>query len=109
MAKAKKYDLSKVMSTAWMMVRKYGYTMSEALSQAWSVIKLRVRMVGGVVEFFYKKTDGSIRQAFGTLKDGIVGAVKGTGRVAPMHLQTYWDTEVEEWRSFKMVNLLSVA
>ena len=106
MAKATKYNLSKVMSTAWLFVRKYGYTMAEALRQAWANIKLHVRMQGGVVEFYYKKVDGTLRQAFGTLKEGLVCEVLGTGRTAPIYNQVYWDTEKGEWRSYKMINLL---
>ena len=40
---------------------------SECLKQAWAVLKLKLAMKKRVVEFYFQKVDGSIRQAFGTL------------------------------------------
>ena len=65
--KSFKETMREVMSLAWQMVKRNGYSISEALKVAWMNIKLRKAMVSKVVEFWYKKaTTGEIRQAFGT-------------------------------------------
>lgn len=67
MSTQKRNQLSEIMNLAWQMVRRNGYTMSEALKVAWTNIKLRALLHKKVVEFYFKKTDGTLRQAFGTL------------------------------------------
>ena len=109
MATEKRNQLKEIMSLAWSFVRKNGYSMSEALKCAWANIKLRSMLHKKVVEFFFKKTDGTLRQAFGTLKENLIGEVKGTGRKPNDNLQVYWDTEKEEYRCFKKCNLVKIA
>lgn len=104
----KRETLSKIMSLAWQMVRKNGYTISEALKVAWQNFKLKAKMKKGVVRFYYRKVNGELREAFGTLSDKRVPETKETGRKANSTLQTYYDTEREEWRSFKIANLVNV-
>lgn len=101
--------LHEVMSLAWQFVRKNGFTMSEALKCAWANMKLKLQMKSKIVEFYFKKTDGTLRQAFGTLKENLIGEVKGTGRKPNDNLQVYWDTEKEEYRCFKKCNLIKIA
>ena len=101
--------LHEVMSLAWQFVRKNGFTMSEALKCAWANMKLKLQMKSKIVEFYFKKTDGTLRQAFGTLKENLIGEVKGTGRKPNDNLQVYWDTEKEEYRCFKKCNLVKMA
>lgn len=45
---------------------------SECLKQAWAVLKLKLAMKKRVVEFYFQKVDGSIRQAFGTLQESLI-------------------------------------
>ena len=97
------------MRLAWQMVKKNGYTMSEALKVAWLNMKLKRQMKERIIRFYYRKVSGEIREAFGTLKESIVPETKGTGRKANETLFTYYDSEREEWRSFKKANLLSIA
>lgn len=100
--------MREIMRLAWSFVRKNGYTMSEALKCAWANVKLRAMLSNRIVEFYFKKTDGTLRQAFGTLKEGLIGEIKGTGRKTNDNLQVYWDTEKEEYRCFKKCNLIKV-
>ena len=102
-------DLSNIMHNAWGFVRRNGFTLSEALKQAWMLFKLKAKMRRGIVRFYYRKVDGSIREAWGTLADRLVPATLGTGRRPNPTVQTYYDTEREEWRCFKIANLLNVA
>lgn len=54
-----------------------------------------------VVRFAYRKNDGSIREAVGTLMKSMLPPTQGVGRPTPEHLQLYFDIEKQSWRSFK--------
>lgn len=101
--------LSRVMTLAWQLVKRNGFNISEALKCAWTNIKLIALLYNRIVEFYFKKTDGTMRQAFGTLKDDLIGEIKGTGRKSNDNVQVYWDTEKSEFRSFKKCNLIKIA
>lgn len=61
------------------------------------------------VQFFYQKVNGEIRQAFGTLRDEVINTiVKETGRKPNDNMFTYFDTERQEFRSFKKFNLIKI-
>ena len=108
MATEKRNLLKEIMNLAWSFVRKNGYSMSEALKCAWTNIKLRALLHKKVVEFYFKKTDGTLRQAFGTLMSGRIPETKGTKKTAD-NCQVYFDCEKEEWRCFKKCNLIKIA
>lgn len=101
--------MKEVMTLAWQFVRKNGYSMSEALKTAWANFKLKSKMKTGIVRFYFRKVDGSVREAFGTLSEKLMPETKGTGKKANDTLQTYFDTERGEFRSFKKANLVSIA
>lgn len=92
------------------MVRKNGYTMSEALKCAWVNFKLRAAMKERIVKFYFQKVDGSVREAYGTLKESLLPPTNGTdSRKKSDTVQTYYDTEKEAWRCFKLANLIKIA
>ena len=93
----------------WQFIRKNGYSRSEALKCAWANIKLRAAMKQRIVKFYFQKVDGSVREAFGTLKETLLPPTQGTGRKANDTLQTYFDTEKQEYRCFKKANLIKIA
>ncbi len=101
-------QMKDIMQMAWSFVRKNGYSMSEALKCAWVNIKLRALLHKKVVEFYFKKTDGTLRQAFGTLMSGRIPETKGTKKTAD-NCQVYFDTEKNEYRCFKKCNLIKIA
>lgn len=68
MSTTRKNQLKKVMQLAWQFVKKNGYTLSEALKVAWANVKLHTAMQTRIVKFYFQKVDGTIREAFGTLK-----------------------------------------
>lgn len=106
----KKSDFAAIMNAAWGFVRRNGYTLSEALTAAWTNFKLKVRMHREIVRFYFRKVDGTIREAWGTLAQHIIPATKGTDTRKPNPtIQTYFDTEKQEWRCYKTANLISVA
>lgn len=90
--------------TAWQFFKQTGLTFSECLKKAWANFKLRNKMQTQIVEFYYKKTNGEIRQAFGKLYD--TPAVKGV-RQNNENLFTYFDTVADGWRSFYKFNLVA--
>lgn len=103
-----KNQMKEVMSLAWSFVKRNGFSMSEALKVAWANLKLKAALKVKVVEFYFKKTDGTLRQAFGTLMSIRVPETKGTKKTAD-NCQVYFDCEKEEWRCFKKCNLIKIA
>ena len=102
-------QISEVMCLAWQMVKRNGYSMSEALKTAWMNIKLKAAMKERIVKFYFQKVDGSIREAYGTLKDSLLPDSKGTdNRKKSDTVQTYFDTERGEFRCFKKANLIKI-
>ena len=84
--------LSEVMTMAWQFVKRNGFTMGEALKTAWANMKLKVQLSKRIVEFYFKKTDGTLRQAFGTLVSERIPETKGVKKTAD-NCQVYFDTE----------------
>lgn len=106
----KKSDLRAIMQMAWQFVKRNGFTMSEALRAAWLNFKLKVAMAVRIVKFYFQKVDGSIREAYGTLNPAVMPAPNGnSNRRQNDTVQTYWDSEVQDFRCFKKANLLRIA
>lgn len=104
-----KNQMSELMKQAWMLVKVYGFSMAEAMKQAWQVLKLKSALKRGVVKFYYEKLDGTIRSAWGTLKDDLIPETKGTERKKNESLITYYDNEKASFRSFKVANFIKIA
>ena len=102
-----KSQMRQVMSDAWRIHRVTGESFSESLKRAWLLLKLKAQMKQKTVQFFYQKVNGEIRQAFGTLRDEVINTiVKETGRKPNDNMFIYFDTEKQEFRSFKKFNLI---
>lgn len=97
-----------VMNLAWQFIKKNGMSLSDALKKAWQNIKLRTMMQRRICKFYFQKVDGSIREAYGTLKESLVPATNGGNRKQNVTVQTFFDTEKGEWRCFKKANLVQV-
>jgi len=94
----------RLFNIAWA-VRKQFATFSEALKHAWKVIKLQYQLsTRTLVNFTYKKVDGSIRDAVGTLLS--VPAPKGGERKVNDGLLTYFDLQQNDWRCARVENLI---
>lgn len=100
-----KSQMKEVMSMAWRFFRITGQSFAECLKKAWANFKLVQRMKASIVKFYYQKVDGSIREAWGTLKD-VEDKVKGDRRAKNDTVQVYFDTEVNEFRCYKKLNLI---
>ncbi|MFC4213492.1 SH3 beta-barrel fold-containing protein [Pedobacter lithocola] len=95
---------SLVFKTAWQIASNFG-TFAEALKHAWELIKLKFAMMKGVVEFSYRKVDGSIRTAVGTLQMPHVN-YEYKGKPSTNKTLAYYDLEQGAFRCFKIENLI---
>lgn len=72
-----------------------------------TVKELIEKMSEGIVEFEFKKKDGSVRVAHGTLVSGLIDyEFKGSTAAQSDEVCVYWDTDKAAWRSFRKENLL---
>ena len=104
-----------VMSLAAHLQEEHNLDQSEALKKAHATFSLLEELHLGIVEFAYRKEDGTTRQARGTLKKGIAPDFdnyesKGTGNRRDNNntegIYTYWDLDRNAFRTFKSQNLL---
>lgn len=117
MSNERKSTLSQVMKLAWQFVKRNGFNLSTALKAAWANIKLKIALTGRIVKFYFSKVDGTIREAYGTLNADLIPGNDNTVSDGPVKkqrkpndtVQTYFDTERQEWRCFKKANLLRMA
>lgn len=104
-----KKQMSTIMNLAWQFVKKNGMSMSDALRVAWQNYKLHSAMMSRIVKFYFQKVDGSVREAYGTLKADMLPATGESGRKPNPTVQVYFDTERQAFRCYKKANLLSIA
>ena len=72
--------------------------------------ELKEKMRGGVVNFTYKKKDGTTREANGTTNLDLIpedNHPKGA-YIKPVSIVNYWDVDKEAWRSFKEENFVKI-
>ena len=86
-----------------------GRPMAECENQAMQIAECVKAMKTRIVEFYFVKKDGSVRQAFGTLQDNIIlPLIKDTSNREPNpELVTYFDTVKQQFRSFRKENFKS--
>jgi hypothetical protein len=102
--------LSDVMKNAWRFFKMTGARFSECLQRAWRNYRLVKFMLLGIVKFYYQKVDGTMREAYGTLSGKFIPKTAGeNNRKKNDFVRVYFDTEKQEWRSFKKFNLVSIA
>lgn len=99
-------DLSNIMRMAWRFYYTTRRAFAECLKLAWRNFNLVRRMHTEVVRFYFRKVDGTLREAWGTLRTDLVPPVEGQdARKKNDTVQVYFDTEKNEWRCFKRLNL----
>lgn len=76
-----------------------------------NLARLRKLLKAGVVEFSYKKKDGSLRKAKGTLKPSLIPEtdsdderIKNTNK----DCFTYYDLKRDDWRTFIKDNFIEI-
>ena len=84
-------------------------------TKADEVMRLESKMLECAVAFQFKKKDGTIRNAVGTLSrrlmklaDGTFWEPKGAERPCPDSIIRFWDCDKAEWRCFSVGSLIAV-
>ena len=95
-----------IFKMAWQFVKRNGFKLSEALKTAWANFRLKQAMFKGIAKFYYKKVDGSMREAYGTLQSKLIPSESKGGSRKSKTVQVYYDTEKQEYRSYKIANLI---
>jgi hypothetical protein len=91
-----------VMQYAWS-VNHLFTNFAEALRKAWAIVKLKRDMSHGEVRFKFRKVNGEIREAVGTLN--VEYERKGTG-YSTEETVSFFDMIANGWRSFKVTQLI---
>ena len=101
--------LASVLSDAKRINEITGRPMAECEKTASMIASCIKEMCSRVVEFYYMKKDGTKRQAFGTLQPEVIVPLisQSSNREPNPDLVTYFDTEKNQFRSFKKVNFVS--
>ena len=88
-------------------------TQSQALKYAWWFEAFRKKLQSGTYRFSYFKTDGSIREAVGTLCMDLIPEDKRPslqggdgGRFPSPDVFPYYDLNAGGWRSFRLDNFI---
>lgn len=98
---------SEIFINAWQFHRQTGMQFSECLKKAWQLAKLKNKMQNEIVKFYFQKVNGEIREAWGTLKADLIPETAGTDqRKKNNTIQVFFDTEKQEFRCFKKLNLV---
>jgi len=86
-----------------------GRPMAECEEQAQQIAECVKEMCNRVVEFYFLKKDGTIRQAFGTLQPDVLiqHVTSPSNREPNPDVVTYFDTMAQAFRSFRKVNFKS--
>lgn len=80
------------------------------LLKAWELYRLAEKMRKGTVKFAYEKVGGGIRYATGTLFNVPAGVTNKGKRLTKPSFKTfsYFDIDKQEFRSFKIENLITI-
>ena len=103
-----KVNKSKLFKVAHAILRKAQVSSwSEALKAAWKAMKVYTRMLTGTVEFTFRKVNGEVRKAIGTLHE-LNYVAKGTSGKSDKNADviSFWDCEKQAFRSFKAITLI---
>lgn len=87
-----------------------GYNLNQSLQTSVLIEKLQFQLMNGTTHFIYRKTNGELREAFGTLLSRTIERnINGRGYPRKLDgLQVYFDIEEQEWRSFRYENLITI-
>ena len=87
-------------------------TQSQAVRYAWWFESFRLKLQNGIYRFSYFKTDGSIREACGTLNLELIPEEHrpktdgSTAKEPAPGVFTYYDLWKKAWRSFRCENFI---
>ena len=96
---------SEIFHRAWIMFYESSKKFSLCLTKAWKLYRLKKKMTKKVVKFTYKKVNGTLRFAKGTLQEVFLKNIKGE-RKPNLRTLVYWDMEASDFRCFRIENLI---
>lgn len=70
-------------------------------------IRMKKLLRNHIVYFSFRKRDGSLRKAVGTLISSYLPALRG-GAPKPEHQMVYYDLEKKHWRSFRSYSFIKI-
>ena len=87
-----------------------GFNLEQSLNISATIEMLQCKLMNGCATFIYKRKNGTLRLAHGTLlKAVVINNVNGYGTPRSYYnCQAYFDVELQAWRSFKYENLVAV-
>lgn len=87
-----------------------GYDLNQSLQTSVLIEALQFKLVNGTAHFICRKTNGELRETFGTLLERVADRnINGRGYPRKLDgLQAYFDIELQEWRSFRYENLITI-
>jgi len=87
-----------------------GYNLNQSLTTSSMIELLQIQLMNGTAHFIYRKKDGELREAFGTLLPKVVtNNINGCGEPRSYYnCQAYFDIESQGWRSLKYENLVTI-
>jgi hypothetical protein len=103
-----KVNKSKLFKVAHAILRKSEVTTwSEALKAAWKAMKVYTNMLIGKVEFSFRKVNGEVRNAVGTLHN-LNYFAKDNRTISDKNADVicFWDCEKQAFRSFKASTII---
>jgi hypothetical protein len=105
------FNRSQAMVMAWVIRRQSPQlTFGQSISAAWKLLRLYTGLRSGLVRFSFRKENGELRQAVGTLvPDLFATPPKGSGYMEGMTLVKYFDVEKNAIRSCRADRLVQVA
>ena len=95
--------LHNVMSLAWQLIKRNGMCRSEAMKTAWANLKLKAMMQKRIVKFYFQKVDGSLREAYGTLKSELIPATAGEGRKKDIALREVSEVSTVSFKQLSVI------
>jgi len=110
-ASARKTSRSDIMTIAWGMYKAEVFaSFGDAQRAAWQRFKLLSQLRSGVAHFSYTKANGALREAIGTLREGIYHyEAKGSNRPNAPHVVKYFDLGSKAFRSVRIDRLINIA
>lgn len=97
---------TQVFKQAYEIMRNTGKSFAVCLSKAWQLYNLSKKMKSGIVTFYYEKIDGTLRKAIGTLNYKNY-QLKPERQPNPK-VFNYYDVDADDFRAFRVENLIKI-
>lgn len=100
---------SELTARVWAIRREQKWSAKDAYAQLRKIVALEKALKKGEVEFYFRKQNGEVRTAKGTLNPELFGYLPQGLRKPNIRIFVYWDLEKNEFRSFNLWSYLGMA